>query len=102
MQATKKLASNPDRQVFVSLFLLTNTEHRTEPQYKAIASFLPSSVVARLEEMVQTGCCEDLTFLDALGEVKSVERVKVAFRTWFKTKVKTTKAKPEKSKKNKS
>ncbi len=102
MQATKKLASNPDRQVFVSLFLLTNTEHRTEPQYKAIASFLPSSVVARLEEMVQTGCCEDLTFLDALGEVKSVERVKMAFRTWSKKKVKTTKAKPEKSKKNRS
>lgn len=97
MQVAKALATNPDRHVFVSLVLLTNPEHRTEAQYKAIAGFLPADVVARLETMAETGCSEDLTFLDALGEVKSVERIKSAFRIWFKKKAKTTKRKPRKS-----
>ena len=101
MQATKQLATNPDRHVFVSLLILTNPEHRTESQYKAIVSFLPNDVVARLEKMAETESSEDLTFLDALGEVKSVERIKSAFRIWFKKEVKTTKRKPRRSKKRK-
>ncbi|SDG47085.1 hypothetical protein SAMN04488117_12240 [Celeribacter baekdonensis] len=84
MQATKTLATNPDRQVFVSLILLTIPKHRTEAQYETIANFLPKDVVAKLEKMVETECSEDLTFLDSLGDVKSVERIKWAFRIWYK------------------
>lgn len=97
MQAAKALATNPDRQVFVSLILLTNPEHRTEVQYNALAGFLPADAVARLETMAETECSEDLTFLDALGEVKSVERIKSAFRIWFKKKARTTKRKARRS-----
>jgi hypothetical protein len=43
--------------------------------------------------MAETECSEDLTFLDALGEVKSVERIKSAFRIWYKKKAKTSKRK---------
>jgi DNA polymerase III delta prime subunit len=99
MQAIKKLATDPDRRVFVSLILLTGPEHRTEEQYKMIASFLPNDVVARLEKMAKTECSEDLAFLDALGEVKSVERIKSAFRIWFNKKAKTAKRKPRGSEK---
>lgn len=93
MQATKTLATNPDRQVFVSLILLIIPKHRTEAQYETIANFLPKDVVAKLETMVETECSEDLTFLDALGEVKSVERIKWAFRIWYKKKAKVLKRK---------
>lgn len=84
MQAAKTLATNPDRQVFVSLVLLTIPEHRTEAQYDTIAGFLPKDVVAQLEKMVETVCSEDLTFLDSLGDVNSVEGIKSAFRIWYK------------------
>ena len=97
MQAAKALAANSDRQVFVSLILLTNPKHRTELLYNALADFLPTDAVARLETMAETGCSEDLTFLDALGDVRSVERIKSAFSIWFKKKAKTTKRKPRRS-----
>jgi hypothetical protein len=58
-----------------------------------LTPFVQQSPVARLETMAETGCSEDLTFLDALGEVKSVERIKSAFRIWFKKQAKTTKRK---------
>jgi hypothetical protein len=86
MQAIKKLATNPDRHVFVTLILLTIPTHRTEVQYETIAGFLPNDVVAQLEKMVETECSEDLAFLDGLGDVQSVERIKSTFRTWFKKK----------------
>jgi hypothetical protein len=81
MQATKKLAINPDRRVFVTVILLTSPTHRTEAQHDAIASFLPEDVVAQLIKMVESKCSENLTFLDKLGDVQSVECIKSAFRT---------------------
>ena len=79
MQATKKFATNPDRRIFVTVVLLAIPTHRTEAQHDAIASFLPESVVEQLMKLVERKCSKNLSFLDELGDVQSVECIKVCF-----------------------
>lgn len=93
LQTTKSLAANSNRRVFVALVFLTIPPHRTEAMHNAIANFLPDDVVACLEKMVETGTSEDLSCLDRLGDVQSVERIKTSLRIWYKKEQKTKKRK---------
>lgn len=93
LQTTKSLATNSNRRVFVALFFLAISPHRTDAVHNAIANFLPDGVIACLEKMVETGSSEDLSCLNSLGDVQSVERIKTSFRTWYKKNPKTKKRK---------
>jgi len=84
LQTIKSLATNPNRHVFVAFCFLVIPTHRTEALHNEIANFLPNDVVACLQKMIETESSEDLSCLDRLGDVQSVERIKTTLRNWYK------------------
>lgn len=91
LQTIKSLANNPNRHVFVVLCFLVIPTHRAEALRNAIAKFLPNDVIACLEKMIKFGSSEDLSYLDRLGDVQSVECIKTTLRTWYKKRPQTNK-----------
>lgn len=80
----KSLAANPKRRVFVTLFYLIFSENRGAELQEEIASFLSAKTILVLDGLLDTGAGDDLSCLDELGEVQSVELIKQRLQFWFK------------------
>ena len=84
LQVAQLLATNPNRRVFVVLLYFVCLEHRGEAVRDEIEGLLPEDVIGALKKMQDTGSADDLSCLDELGDVRSVERIKDSLRVWFK------------------
>ena len=84
LQVVQLLATNPNRRVFVVLLYLVRPKHREDAVRDEIERFLPEEVLGALRKMQDTGSADDLSSLDELGDVRSVERIKDSLRVWFK------------------
>ena len=85
LHVVQLLATNSNRRVFVGLLYLVCPRHRGDAVGDEIEGFLPEDVVDALKKMQDTGCADDLSCLDELGDVRSVEQVKDGLKVWFKT-----------------
>lgn len=85
----KTLATNANRRVFVTLLCLIIPDHRSKALQEEIASYLPDKIVSFLDNLPKTGVGENLSILDNLGDVQSVEQIKKFLRSWAKQKEQT-------------
>lgn len=83
---TKTLAANPKRRVFVTLLYLATPEKRSKELQDEIASFLPQNILSFLDDLPDAAAGDDLSILDDLGDVQSVERIKTFLRSLVKQK----------------
>ena len=86
LDVAQSLATNPNRHVFVVLLYVFCSEERGEAVEDGIATFLPQDVKSALEQLLETGSIDDLSCLDDLGDVRSVELIKDSLKSWFKPK----------------
>lgn len=83
---TKTLAANPKRRIFVTLLYLATPEKRSKELQDEIASFLPQNILSFLDDLPGAAAGDDLSILDDLGDVQSVERIKTFLRSLVKQK----------------
>ena len=70
--------------VFVALLYLFCSEQREEAAKEEIGRYLPEEVRGTLKQLLETGSIDDLSCLDELGDVRSVELAKDNLKIWFK------------------
>ena len=83
-RTVKALAGNPDRRVLIALFCLVVPATRSEATKKEITGYLSGPVVSLLDNINESGAHGDLSVLDELGDVRTVEKIKSSLRIWFK------------------
>ena len=83
LQVAQSLACNSSRHAFVCLLYLFYSEQREEAAKEEIARFLPQEVRGILKQLLETGSIDDLSCLDELGDVPSVELIKDSLKSWF-------------------
>ena len=84
LEVAQSLATNPNRHVFVALLYVFYSEQREEAAREEVAGFLPKNVRCALKQLLEADSIEDLSCLDELGDVRSVELIKDSLKSWFK------------------
>lgn len=93
LQVAQLLASNASRRVFVALLYLFYSHLRGGVGNEAIAGLLPKKIRDDLKKILETGSTDNLSCLDDLGDVRSVELIKDSLRSWINPKGKVGKNK---------
>ena len=84
LQVAQSLACNSSRHAFVALLYLFYSEQREEAAKEEIGRYLSEEVRGTLKQLLEIGSIDDLSCLEELGDVWSVELVKDNLKSWFK------------------
>ena len=84
LQVAQSLACNPNRRVFVALLYVFYSKQREEAARDEIGRYLSEEVRGTLKQLLETGSIDDLSCLDELGDVRSVELIKDSLKSWSK------------------
>lgn len=80
----KHLAITPDRSVIIALIYIVTFGQENKDLHKEISTLLAADKISALNETLKSRDASKLEYLDELGEVRMVEKVKYFFKLYFK------------------